>query len=81
MRRATCDLKAANSQGVFEPVTSNNLTLSFVEPYAAVDGALSRYLRYDLGIRREEIWMDNEDLINPQNSFDKLAGITLQRQR
>ena len=71
------DLKAANAQGVFEPVTSNNLTLSFVEPYAALDGALGRYFHYDVGIRREEIWMDNQDLINPQNSFDKLAGLTL----
>lgn len=71
------DLKSANAQGIFEPVTSNNLTLSFVEPYAAVDGALGPYVHYDLGIRREEIWMDNQDLINPQNSFDKLAGLTL----
>jgi Carboxypeptidase regulatory-like domain len=71
------DLKAANAEGVFEPVTSNNLTLSFVEPYIAIDGALSKYLHYDLGIRREEIWIDNQDLINAQNSFDKLAGLTL----
>src|SRR5271156_867857 len=71
------DLKSANAQGVFEPVTSNNLTLSFVEPYVALDGALGKYVHYDLGIRREEIWIDNQDLINPQNSFDKLAGLTL----
>jgi hypothetical protein len=71
------DLKSTNAQGVFELVTSNNLTLSFLEPYAALDGALGRYFHYDLGIRREEIWMDNQDLINPQNSFDKLAGLTL----
>lgn len=71
------DLKAANASGVFEPVTSNNLTLSFVEPYVAVDGALSKYLHYDLGVRREEVWIDNQDVINPQNSFDKLAGLTL----
>lgn len=71
------DLKSANAQGVFEPVTRNNLTLSFLEPYVALDGALGRYLHYDVGIRHEEIWMDNQDLINPQNSFDKLAGLTL----
>ncbi|MFZ0737895.1 MAG: TonB-dependent receptor [Candidatus Acidiferrales bacterium] len=71
------DLKAANASGVFESVTSNNLTLSFVEPYVAVDGALSKYLHYDLGVRREEVWIDNQDVINPQNSFDKLAGLTL----
>jgi hypothetical protein len=71
------DLKAADSEGVFEAVTSNNLTLSFVEPYVAIDGSLSKYFHYDFGIRREEIWIDNQDLINPQNSFDKLAGLTL----
>src|SRR3984885_14992432 len=63
------DLQAANAQGAFEPVTSNSLTLSFVEPYVALDGALGKYVHYDLGIRREVIWLDNQDLINPQNSF------------
>ena len=71
------DLHAADAQGVFQPVTSNNLTLSFVEPYAAIDGALSRYFHYDIGVRREEVWIDNQDKINPQNSFDKLAELTL----
>jgi hypothetical protein len=71
------DLYSANAQGIFQPVTSNNLTLSFVEPYASVDGTLGRYLHYDAGIRREEVWINNQDKIDPQNSFDKLAGLTL----
>ncbi len=71
------DLKSADADGVFQNVTSNNLTLSFVEPYAALDGAVTKYFHYDLGIRREEVWINNQDLINPQNSFDKLAGLTL----
>jgi hypothetical protein len=71
------DLRSANAQGVFGLVTSNNLTLSFVEPYAAVDGKLSRYIHFDVSVRREEVWIDNQDKINPQNSFDKLAGLTL----
>jgi len=71
------DLKRANPEGIFEPVTSNNITLGFLEPYAAVDGSITKYLHYDLGIRREEIWTDNQDLLNPQNSFDRLAGLTL----
>jgi hypothetical protein len=28
-------------------------------------------------VRREEVWIDNVDKINPANSFDKLAGLTL----
>jgi hypothetical protein len=71
------DLKSLDAEGVFQNVTSNNLTLSFVEPYAAIDGAVAKYFHYDLGIRREEIWINNQDLINPQNSFDRLAGLTL----
>jgi Carboxypeptidase regulatory-like domain len=71
------DLRSANAQGIFGLVTSNNLTLSFVEPYAAVDGKLSRYVHFDVGFRREEVWIDNQDKINPLNSFDKLAGLTL----
>jgi hypothetical protein len=71
------DLRRLDAAGVFEPVTSNNLTLSFVEPYVAFDGALSKYFHYDVGLRREEVWVDNEDAINPQNSFNSLAGLSL----
>jgi Carboxypeptidase regulatory-like domain len=71
------DLKHVDEQGNFQPVTSNNLTLSFVEPFISIDGPLGRYFHYNLGVRQEEVWMDNQDLINPQNSFDKLATLTL----
>jgi hypothetical protein len=71
------DLKRADTQGDFLPVSSNDLTLSFVEPYVALDGALSKYFHYNLGVRREEITFDNNDKINPENSFNKLAGLTL----
>jgi hypothetical protein len=71
------NLKVANPHGIFEPVASNNLTLSFVEPYISFDGALSRYIHYDVGVRREEVWIDNVDKISPANSFDELAGLTL----
>jgi hypothetical protein len=71
------DLKRADDEGVFQPVTSNNLTLSFVEPFISIDGPLGKYFHYNLGVRQEEVWMDNQDLINPQNSFDRLATLTL----
>ena len=70
-------LKRADTQGGFQPVSSNDLTLSFAEPYVSLDGALSKYFHYDLGIRREEITFDNTDKMNSQNSFNKLAGLTL----
>jgi Carboxypeptidase regulatory-like domain len=71
------DLKRADQNGVFHLVTSNDLTLGFVEPFFSLDGNLSRYLHYDLGVRREEVNLDNLDRLNPRNSFSKLAGLTL----
>ena len=71
------ELKHLDDQGFFQPVTSNNLTLSFVEPFLSFDGVMGKYFHYDLGLRQEAVWMDNQDLINPQNSFDRLAALTL----
>ncbi len=71
------DLMHADEEGVFQPVTSNDLTLSFVEPFVSLDGSLGEYVHYDVGMRQEEVWMNNQDLITPQNSFDKLASLTL----
>lgn len=71
------DLQHIDDNGVFQPVTSNNLTLSFVEPYFAFDGSATRYLHFNLGVRQEEVWMNNQDLITPQNSFDRLSSLTL----
>ena len=71
------DLNHIDDNGVFQPVTSNNLTMSFVEPFFSFDGTASRYLHFNLGVRQEAVWMDNQDLLNPQNSFNKLATLTL----
>jgi hypothetical protein len=71
------DLYHLDSQDVFHLVTSNNLTLSFVEPFVSLDGAFAKYLHYDVGFRQELVWMNNRDFINPQNSFHKLATLIL----
>jgi hypothetical protein len=71
------DLKRLDDQGVFQPATSNNLTLSFIEPFLSLDGPVTRYFHYDAGFRQEEVRMDNRDLINPANSLNKLATLTL----
>jgi hypothetical protein len=71
------DLRKEDAEGELELATDNQLTLTFAEPYASLDGSLGKYLHYDAGVRREEITIDNEDEIYPQNSFDRLAGITL----
>lgn len=71
------DLMHVDTEGIFHPLTSNNLTLSFVEPFVSLDGSIGEYVHYDVGMRQEEVWMNNQDLINPQNSFDRLASLTL----
>ena len=71
------DLYHISAENEFALTTSNNLTLSFVEPFISVDGPIKKYFRYNLGLRQEEVWMNNQDLINPKNSFNKLATLTL----
>jgi len=61
--------------GPFTPIDGNNVTIGSVTPYIAGEGALSRYLRYYLGWRRDEIDFDNDDLLHPQNSFQKWVGV------
>jgi hypothetical protein len=59
----------------FVPKDGNNVTIGSVSPYIAAAGALSHYFRYYVGLRRDEISVDNQDILNPQNSFHKLVGV------
>ncbi len=61
--------------GPFTPVASNNLTIGSFSPYIAAEGGLAHYLRYYLGWRRDEINFDNDDLLHPENSFQKWVGV------
>jgi len=61
--------------GPFTPVDGNNVTIGSVAPYAAADGTMARYFRYYVGWRRDEININNQDLINPENSFQKWVGV------
>ena len=59
----------------FIPKDGNNITIGSLTPYIAADGALTRYFRYYLGWRRDEINVSNDDLLFPQNSFQKWVGV------
>jgi hypothetical protein len=61
--------------GPFVKIASNNVTIAPVTPYVAGQGELSKYIRYYLGWRRDEISITNQDLITPTNSWDKLVGV------
>ena len=61
--------------GPFTPVAGNDLTLESLSPYIAAQGSMTRFFRYYLGWRRDEIYFNNEDRITPQNSFEKWVGV------
>jgi len=61
--------------GPFTPVDGNNITISSLTPYLAAEGALASRFRYYLGWRRDQIDIDNDDLLHAQNSFQKWVGV------
>jgi hypothetical protein len=61
--------------GQFTPVTANNVTIGSLSPYIAAQGELTCYLHYYAGWRRDEINFDNQDLLNPQKSFNRWTGV------
>ncbi len=66
---------APSYYGPFRKIDGNNVTISPVTLYVAGEGQLSKYIHYYLGWRRDEIFIDNQDLITPANSWNKLVGI------
>jgi uncharacterized protein involved in tellurium resistance len=64
-----------NFYGPFIPVAANNLTISPFTPYIAAEGKLGGHFRYYLGWRRDEIDFNNQDLLHPENSFQKWVGM------
>jgi hypothetical protein len=61
--------------GPFQKVTANDITLNFVSSYAALDGRVASWLRYNLGWRRDQIGFDNTDRIDPANSLHRWSGV------
>lgn len=69
------NLDRAEMGNVFAPVTSNNLTIDFYSPFVSVDGALSRFLHYNVGLRHDEVNFQNQDLYRPDLSFNRRQGV------
>lgn len=72
-------LSRADGSGAFHPVTRNDFVISDLAPYASIDGSLSRFVSYNLGLRRDEIWFDNTDRLAPSNSDSTASGIASPR--
>jgi len=71
------DLKHLNAAGLFAPVTSNNFTFEFIEPFVSLAGRLTHFVHFDAGIRQEELSFNNQDLLTPANSFQKWNSLSL----
>jgi hypothetical protein len=61
--------------GPFVKVDGNNVTIAPVSPYIAAEGELNKYVYYYLGWRRDEIAIDNQDLLTPANSWSRWVGV------
>jgi hypothetical protein len=61
--------------GPLTPVDGNDVTIGSLTPYVAAEGAPAHHFRYYLGWRRDQIDFDNDDLLHPQNSFQKWVGV------
>ena len=76
-RRDDLDHYAATNPDVYGPfvrVAANNITIGDLSPYVAAQGRLSRYFRYYLGFRRDEINFNNDDLLVSEHSFQRWIG-------
>ena len=73
------ELAHADANHVFYPVTNNDFTVNDTAPYAAVDGSVSRFFTYNVGVRHDEISFNNTDRLAPANSYQSRAGLTSPR--
>ncbi len=66
---------APSDYGSFVKIDGTNVTISPVTPYLAVQGSLGSHFNYYAGWRRDEIFIGNQDLMTPANSWSKLVGL------
>jgi hypothetical protein len=60
---------------LLQPVTNNNLAINFSSPFLAADGTILRFVHYNVGYRRDEVTIDNQDQYRPDLSFSRHASV------
>ncbi len=70
------NLDKADAVGVFIPDTSNNLTINFYSPFAALDGKLMSFLHYNAGYRLDQVTVDNRDFLRQSLSLGIVKALT-----
>ncbi len=74
-RPSALDLDRANDAGVFQPVTANNLLINFYSPFVSADGTFKHFFHYNIGLRRDEIGFENQDIYRPELSYARHASV------
>lgn len=67
---------APSNDGPFVPIDGNNVTIAPLSAFLAAQGRLGPHIDYYAGFRRDEIAIDNQDLLTPANSWNKLVGLS-----
>jgi hypothetical protein len=49
--------------------------MKFYSPYVTADGALTRFIRYNVGYRFDDVAMNDQDIYRPGDSFSRSASI------
>jgi hypothetical protein len=73
------ELAHADANGVFQPVTRSDFTISDLAPYASVDGSISRFFTYSAGFRHDALSFSNQDRLTPADSYETRAALTSPR--
>ena len=63
------------TDGPFTKVAGNDVTITPIAPYAAIQGSIGSHLRYYAGWRHDQIDIDNRDLVQLENSFQEWVGV------
>jgi Carboxypeptidase regulatory-like domain len=66
---------APSYYGPFVKIQGNNVSIAPLTPFVAGEGDLGSHFRYYLGWRRDEIAINNQDLITPENSWNRRVGL------
>jgi hypothetical protein len=73
------ELSHLSSAGIFQPVTRSDFTIVDTAAYVSLNGSLSRYFSYTIGLRHDNISFDNLDRLVPSNSYHAHSGVTSPR--
>jgi hypothetical protein len=64
-----------STYGPFTKIMGANVTIAPITPNIAGQGGLGKHLRYYLGWRQDEVWINQQNLMTPADSWSKWVGV------